>query len=535
VPHSPASKPAQIAEQLLGAVALLAALPVFQTVGAAMLARRDYPGDLEWMEGATLVSAWRVQQGLPLYDLPASDYIPFIYPPLHAWVLAALGQVFPLGYTLGRSLSIGCTFVALSALVIGARRAGATWVLALASGALFLSCWADGGTFYDLVRTDALSLALIAWALVFGAMPSARATVASGLLLALAFTAKQHAALLGIPMLAGIARAHGRTRALQFVAASAGPALLFLAGMSAATRGGFFTWLVLVPSAHGQSLDRLVPGAQIEVWKALPVTTSAVLLAGLVFRKRVYWGGVALTTLVIVSLMRGHTGGYLNVLIPAFWVSALLPAVVGGALAESPRWGVAARLATPVVVALQLVAWQTDPLKLAQALRRGNSPTAAWSAAQKDLARYLPTAADRAATDQLVDQIAALPGRVLIPHAPWYAVLAGKEPSFALITLWDIDHKRGCYRTHVDDIEAAMATSFDWAVVPDDKLGHGFKDHYARDPARKLAGASTRTGWPVKLRQVWRREATEALPDGAAAGEGATPPDAPTAPLLPTP
>ena len=503
---TPAVPPAsRIAEVLAGAVAVVAAVPVVRGVTEAMLVRRTFNGDIEWMEGALLVSALRAKQGLPLYDLPADDYIPFIYPPLHAWLLGTLGQVFPLGYELGRTVSMVCTLVAVAALVFGARRAGASWLLALASGGLFVQTWAAGGTFYDLVRTDALSLARASWALVLGSLPSARATVASGLLLAVAFTAKQHVALLGIPMLLAIGHAHGRKRALQFAAASAGPALLFLLGMGIATRGSFLAWLVLVPGAHGQSLSRLFPLAQIEVWKALPITTTAVLLCVAVFRRRAYWAGVALTTLLIVSLMRGHTGGFVNVLIPAFWVSALLPAVVVGALAERPAFAPWARIGAPLLVALQLCAWQTSLPLLIASLRKGEPLEKAIEHARVDLKKYVPTDADAVKVASLVEQIASLDGRVLIPHAPWYAVMAGKEPSFALIALWDIDHKGGHYRPEVAHIDDRIATEFEWAILPDDKLGHGLKKHFVRAQEVKVQTVASRAGWTVKLRQAWKR------------------------------
>jgi len=513
---------ARIAHALAGLVALAAAVPVVRALTAAMLERRTYNGDLEWMEGAMLVSAQRVRDGLPIYGPPADDYIPFIYPPLHAWLLGTLGHVLPLGYELGRTVSIVCTVIAAAALVFGALRAGAGWLLSLACVGLFASAWVAGGTFYDLVRTDSLSLAIASWALVLGAERSRGATVASGLLLALAFTAKQHVALLGLPMLISIGRAHGRRRALQFAAASAGPALLFVAGMSIATAGSFLNWVVLVPGAHGQVLSRAFPGAPKEVWAALPITTTAVLLALPLWVRRPYWGGVALTTLIIVAFMRGHTGGFLNVLIPAFWVGSMLPAVAAGASSARPAVLPWARAAGALVVAAQLVNFQVDRERFSTALERGASVPEAWRKAERQLRRFVPTDSDRVAVARLVEKIAALDGRVLIPHAPWYAVLAGKQPSFALIALWDIDHERGYYRPQVEEIDAAITTGFDWAILPNDKLGHGLKKAFTRSRTEKITASSTRAGWTVRLREVWERApAGEAEPDAVPEPEAA--------------
>lgn len=497
--------PARIAEWTAGLLAVAAAVPVVRNLVEAMLQRRTYNGDIEWMEGGMLVSAMRARDGLPLYGLPADDYIPFIYPPLHAWLLGALAHVYPLGYELGRTVSIVCTGVAASALVFGAVRARGGWLLSLACVGLFASAWAAGGTFYDLVRTDSLSLALLGWALVLGAEPSRGATVASGLLLAVAFTAKQHAAILGLPMLLAIWRSHGRLRALQFAAASVGPALLFVAAMSISSGGTFLNWMVMVPAAHGQVASRAFPGAPILIWQALPISTSAVLLALPLWGRRPYWPGVTLTTLIVVALMRGHTGGFINVLIPAFWVSALLPAIAAGALANRTELLPWARAAGALVVAAQLTSFQVDREAFSTALAEGRSVPEAWQKAQHSLRRHVPTDSDRVAVGRVVEKIAALEGRVLVPYSPWYAVMAGKEPTFALICLWDIDHKRGYYRPNVKEIEKSIAAEFDWAVLPNDKLGHGLKDHFTKSKTDKIPMSSTRAGWTVRLREVWQR------------------------------
>lgn len=481
-----------------GFLALAASLPVLWAVGSAIRIRLGYPGDLEWMEGATLVSAMRVRDGLPIYGEPTPEYIPFIYPPLYAALVGGLAHLFPLGYTLGRSVSVIFALVASAALVFGSRREGANWPLALASVGLFWMSWDDSGTFYDLCRTDSLSIALVSWSVVL--LPvGGRALVASAVLLAVAFTAKQHAALLGIPMLVWVWRTHGRREALRFAAWSAGPALLFLLAMTAATGGRFFAWLVLVPAVHGQDPERLFPIAQTEVWKALPITTTVALAAPFWFWRRTYWVGIAATILVVVSIMRGHTGGFLNVLIPAFWMVSLLPAIASGAVGTPLARAVAGGL-----VALQLVTWQTNPSKLWERLSVGQSPIAAWTDAQKPMTALIPTDKDTENVLELVELIRGLDGRVLIPHAPWYAVLAGKDPSFALICLWDIDYKHGHYQRAADRIDKAIANDFDYAIVPDTKLGRGLKENYTRARELKVPATVTRAGWTVRLREVWR-------------------------------
>ena len=70
------------------AVLLVAALQLWE-VATVTWARLNYGYDLEWMEGATLLTGLRAQEGLTFYTLPQLDYIPFIYPPVYAWLLGA--------------------------------------------------------------------------------------------------------------------------------------------------------------------------------------------------------------------------------------------------------------------------------------------------------------------------------------------------------------------------------------------------------------------------------------------------------------
>lgn len=71
-------------------VPALAAASLVLNVVRGFLARRTHPFDLEWMEGGMLAHAWRIVHGLPLYPEPGPEWIPYVYPPGYAAVLAAL-------------------------------------------------------------------------------------------------------------------------------------------------------------------------------------------------------------------------------------------------------------------------------------------------------------------------------------------------------------------------------------------------------------------------------------------------------------
>ena len=190
--------------------------------------RWQYPFDIEWMEGGMLVHAWRLREGLGLYVEPSAEFVPYIYPPLYPWVLSLLGEP---DYSTARIVSLTATLLAAAAAAMAVRREGGSWGWGLGAAGLFISCYEDSGTFYDLVRNDALALCLGAWSLVLCRSGGRRSVVAGGLLLFLAFTAKHNLAALGLPILIWLGKHRSWRRGGLFALASAGPALTWLAAL----------------------------------------------------------------------------------------------------------------------------------------------------------------------------------------------------------------------------------------------------------------------------------------------------------------
>jgi hypothetical protein len=121
----------------------------------------------------------------------------------------------------------------------------------------------------------------------------------------------------------------------------------------------------------------------------------------------VYWGGVSLAGVVIVSLMRGHIGGFVNVLIPMYWVMSLWPAYQRQTLATYPR------LSPPLADAVV-------GLAVAAQLYSGCVP---------DTSRWLPTQQDIKAHEAFIEELSTLPEPILLPYAPYDLVQANKETS----------------------------------------------------------------------------------------------------------
>ena len=168
---------------------------VLYALATVWVVRVPFPYDLEWMEGGMLAHAWRVQQGLPLYGEPGPEFIPFVYPPGFAVLLAHLGSLTELGYTLGRVLSLTGAVAAAAAIVFVVRREHPSWGPPIAAAVAFLACYPGSGAFYDLVRPDGMFIGLLAWAIALGLVQRRGAAEAAGLVLCLAFIFKHNAAI----------------------------------------------------------------------------------------------------------------------------------------------------------------------------------------------------------------------------------------------------------------------------------------------------------------------------------------------------
>ncbi|MCB9761222.1 MAG: hypothetical protein H6739_15380 [Alphaproteobacteria bacterium] len=486
------------------ALAVLAQLPPVVLTGMMVAwlvgiwsTRIDFPFDLEWMEGGMLVHVWRLEQGLGLYVPPSADFVPYIYPPLYPWLLHLLGEP---SYAIGRGVSVFGAALACAAAVFAVRREGVPWGIAVGAAGLFLSCYEDSGTFYDIVRADALAIGIAAWSIALCRQATRPYVIGGGLLLVVAWLTKHNYALFGLPIGLWLWGAHGWRRAALFAAASAVPAGLITLAMNVATDGYFLTYLLGVPGSHPLVAERAWPLAEKELATVLQWTSGAMVLLALTFILRVraaglYWLGILATAVGACILMRAHHGGFVNVMMPGHWALAVCGAAMLGAAAQ--RWS------HPVVVLLlsSLMAWQIHDGR--------------WEPRAEE--RMKPTPEEVEAGYRLIDQIAAYEGEVLAPQFAWYPAMAGKTPSLPLIAQWDIDHKGGPLKREADALPRSIAEQR-WPVIltAHKHIKYGIEQHYTKTTrVTARVGVSTRTGW--RVRPTWFWEPTPpAAPEPAA-------------------
>ncbi len=487
-----------VAAVLLGAVAVALVPALIQLVwhGRIFAERLTFPLDVEWMEGGMLVHAQRIAAGQGIYVKPSLDFIPFLYTPLYPAVLAVLSFVFPLGYFLGRFVSLLAFAGALTLLVVcaageargqGRGRRGLALLLGLGGAAATAAAFQFTGGFYDIVRSDSLLLlleSLALWLALRGA--GWRSALLAGVLIAVGFFAKQTASILGVGLGLGLLVANWR-RGLIYGAAAAVTLAAGLGLLVKTSDGWFWTYIFKLHQSHHFRMDAAFKGALPDTlkhaWPLLAIMALATVALALARRLRrqdvILWAMVlAGETAAVVGF--GTQWAFANAFIPAVFFSAFAATVLAARVLvrafESQRIG-----ATAVAVLVTLgLGWQN------------------WRVPRPSMAAVVPKPADRAAAGRLQAQLRALPGELFIPFHTYYAVLAGKRPYVHRMGVRDVEAALG----RPAGLDQALAQQhfgaivLDWKALPGEfpfldryHLVHHFQEGV--DSVRMFSGAQT--------------------------------------------
>jgi hypothetical protein len=388
-----------------------AAVPIGAYLWVA-LHRVGYPFELDWMEGGSVELAGRVLGGHSLYAAPSVTFVGWTYPPLYYWTAAAVAKLTGLGFLPLRLVSLTASLVSMATLAwIVARETGSR-VGALVAAGLLAATFPISGAWFDVGRVDSLFLALTLVALAWGRWASGvRGGIALGLLAFLAVLTKQTALLALAPALVFLAvsrRRVGIPAVLTLIAL-----LLASTAVLQSASGGWYGYYVFSELVHQPLAQPLWVGfwrddILRQQWPLVIVLVGGGLALAGRARKRPSLGSPPVYHVLAAAGLIGsawvsrlHTGGYANVLMPAYAALALLSGLTYGGLAKG-RGSVLARplLAATLLVQLVLLNYSVGA--------------------------QVPSAADRAAGAQLIARLRTLAGPVIVLRHPWYATLAGK-------------------------------------------------------------------------------------------------------------
>jgi len=439
------------------------------------LVRISFPLELEWMEGGVLHQALRFRRGEALYPPPGPDFVPFLYTPLYPILLSLLGTVLPLDFGLGRGVSV----LASMALGFGAWRAvgreGKPRAHQIAALALIASGYVFTFRWLDLVRADALAMALILWAAVLlrDAWGDPRKAAIAGVLMAAAFWTKQTAAVFVVA--SAIGGLWVAPRQLWIYAATI--AILAGAGMlwaNAASDGWLWRYVFELHQSHAFNAERfrrktwgMFVHAMPWLLPALLISLGALVRPWLGGRRRLdrerdarlrqylrahrgtaYWGLLAATGLFASALGYATQWAEPNAFLPGV---VFLSVFVGVAL---PQGGVQEGAALGCVGAQLLGAALVEPV-YAPIQANGWS---AWARSYRwqDLGRTLPSAAQREVAAQTRSSLEGSQGPVFALARPYWSVIAGGSWHVGSMNLHDVlpeDRQRiqGALRERLED------------------------------------------------------------------------------------
>lgn len=470
--------------RLLAALVALAALAALAALGWVVAHRIAYPYDLEWMEGGMLCHALRLLHGQPIYVAPSVDFIPHLYTPLYPLVLAALGKLTgDVGYLAARAVSFTAFVAALLLAGAWAYREGGSRAAALFAMALPAVTFPQTGGFFDLARADSLNLLLTALgaAVAFYGRGRHLLMALAALLLVAGFFAKQTAAPLIVFVAAAMLVTRRRT-VLTFAAVGIASFALWVYLQNRASAGWFWTYIFRLHQGHAFYFRRafvdtprvllglLGPALVVAGWAGLAQALgrrSEQQGPGLGYLLWLGLGGMV-TACVAFGTQWAHT----NAFIPGVYFPAIAIGAAAGRLVKRPLRPAGRPAAAPSTPS------SGGPSALSGRQRRARTlrESLVWLlllatliARGRELrpAAHVPTAADRAAGDQVLAQLRSAPGEVLIPFHPFYAHLAGKRTFLHRMGIWDV---RGTVAGPVRGLVAALQQQQFSRIVFDDKV-----------------------------------------------------------------
>jgi glycosyl transferase family 87 len=409
---------------------LLAAASYILAAGYVVARRFNFPFELEWMEGGSLVQVLRILHGQPLYTPPSLEYVPYIYPPLYFYVSAMMAWLTGIHWFSSlRLVSIAATLATgfLIYRLVYLETASHYW--AFISAGLFGAAFRESGFWFDIARVDMLFTFLFLAGTYALTRPGRFHFALAGALFALAFYTKQTMAGPAVAIFVYLLLLRRWRSACELGITFAGISAVLFFIENSRSDGWYSFYVFYLPSLH-----RFFEPAWVALFVAASKIAGILLIAlPLAFLPLVTQPGkalqsshrqlafVVLLALAISWIGLAQPGGAKNTILPALATVPIL-AGLGGAWLESQREARMPKVVLPVSYFLLLL----------QFVYLGF-----------DVSGHIPTQEEARAGKQLVASMAATPGEVLAPYHSYLLLMAGKRPSAHQVTLWELSGKFG--------------------------------------------------------------------------------------------
>jgi hypothetical protein len=464
--------------------------------------RVGYPADIEWLEGATLYQGFRVMHGQITYGPPQVGYLPIFHPPLYPTVLGGIGFLQgSLDYSTGRTLSF-VSFLVSAALFVRVlvrdeteREEHGRPLEGLVAGLLAVGIAAGAvpllSGFYDLIREDAMALAIVTLAAVVA--DTKRMRRKRIVALAMLITAAIYTRLPIVFFLVWIVIfvfARNRRAGIWLALTSLGLCAVVLLGLLFASKGWYWIYTVSLVQGHHILRERFLIGLKMvhtyaPFIAAVPVVAIGLAIARRLSARSVLWVGMLICAIPVTLLPFSKVGGFANdfMPIPLYLGPATLfvAADLARAFRKHPRVTIAVRWAGFAGLAVFLC------------LRF------------YDASKFIPTQDAWRRAERLNTLVAGLEGGVIAPRLPFIPMRNGHDtrqwsdmPYLDAVWAGFSDLQLGRY---VDKANAR------WAIIAGDEIPYSAREIAARYQLERPLSQMSRTliGEYVEPRYLLRK------------------------------
>lgn len=306
---------------------ILSALFLLSYIVIACL-RINYKYELEWMEGGSLDHVLRVLNNQSLYPEPDVDFIPYIYTPLYYYISAVSAKMFGLNFFALRLVSFISSILCFLLIYKMAERETKSRFCAFLSVSLFSATYGISGYWLDIARVDTLFLLFYLAGVYFIAFKKSYFSFfAAGIFFSLSFLTKQIALIMVIPIII-----YYLFKSLRQATLSAGIMLAIIGGSTLLFNSGSDGWynyyIFKLPSEHPWVQNEFAGYWTEDILSFLSV---AFFIGLFCLARRMYvnrrpdiWPFAFLSMIGGSYLSMLHSGGWKNVLLPAYAVISIL-------------------------------------------------------------------------------------------------------------------------------------------------------------------------------------------------------------------
>ncbi|MCX7736570.1 MAG: glycosyltransferase family 39 protein [Candidatus Kapabacteria bacterium] len=298
--------------------------------------RMNYPFELEWMEGGSVDHTQRILNGQGIYVEPSVEFIPYIYTPFYYYVSGLFSLIFGVGLFPLRLVSTISTIATGAFIFLLLKKETKDTFAAIISTGLFFGFYVIGGAWYDLARVDSLFILLFVISIYFLRQKKNNWYYFLAALFAfLSYFTKQSTlsfALFVMIYLIIFERKGFWTYSITFI----GLVLITTIIYNYSTSGWYYFWNFELPAAHRWNFEFTILFFTRDIFEHTGIAVAFAFFYFFInYRNRkdksididktyIFYLFVFLGMFAGSYFSRLHYGGFLNVIIPAYTILAIM-------------------------------------------------------------------------------------------------------------------------------------------------------------------------------------------------------------------